>query len=89
MNFVRIQDYSRRETHPEKEKILKYLKSGEEYGAAAMSMKDVFTGKYTGIEYIFFADDKYAWSTELIYHVEKYDCKLPEDFLSHIESRIC
>ena len=29
-------------------------------------------------------DNEYVWSDELIYYVEKYNAKLPNEFVNHI-----
>ena len=88
MKAVRIENYALREKLSAKAAVLEYLRKGKTAAAVAGAMKDAVTGERTGVEYTWLMDDVYTWSTELIYHVEKYDCQLPRDFLTHIESRI-
>lgn len=81
---VEISDYNRREKHERKDDILRYLRGCADYAAIAGLLRDVFTGEYAKAEYLAYKDDAFKWTTKLVYHFEKYDCVLPEDFIQHI-----
>lgn len=67
-----------------KQKILKYLKSFHSDSAAGMSLVDEITGKTqkSGVEG--FEDGLFYWDTREIYHFEKYNLELNEDFIQHV-----
>lgn len=67
-----------------KAEILSYLRNAEVIAAAPGIMKDVLTGKRTGLEMLLYSDGRYIWKSEVIYYVEKYDMELPEAFIAHI-----
>lgn len=69
---------------PNKNKILEYLKSFDaEYCSAAL-VYDVVTGKETQTDELGFTDGEYTWYSSWIYHFEKYNLKLNDDFIEHI-----
>ena len=72
---------------PEKNKILQYLKSFEPDCASGMTLTDEVTGNDTDLSVNGFEDGTYFWDTRHIYHFEKYNLKLNNDFIKHVLSR--
>lgn len=71
---------------PEKDKILKYLKSFSPDCAAGMCLVDEITGEEVGIGVEGYEDGVYYWDTREIYHFEKYNMELQNDFLEYVLS---
>ena len=69
---------------PNKKQVLKYLRGCEVIAAAPGIMKDVFSNKAIPGEMLGYSDGKYYWGSETIYYFEKYNLKLPDDFLKEI-----
>ena len=72
----------------DKEKILKYLRSGTRGAVAAGYAKDVLTGDKIDGELCCYTDGKYAWRSDTVYYFEKYNIKLPEEFIKHALANI-
>lgn len=70
-----------------KDKILQYLKSFEPDCAAGMTLVDEITGADTGISVNGYEDGRYYWDTRHIYHFEKYNLKLNDDFVEYVLSK--
>jgi len=68
---------------PQKDAILKYMKNGKRPSCAPMMYKDRETGK-PAIDAYYLDDGKYTWSSDTIYHFEKYNYPLPSDFISYV-----
>lgn len=64
-----------------KDKILKYLKSWEIFAVAGM-VHDCVTGERLKIENVGYNDGQYVWSEQDIYHIEKYNAAVTEEFLN-------
>ena len=73
---------------PEKAEVLSYLKSASVAAASPGIMEDAFTGKSIPGEFLAYYDGKYTWRSDFIYHFEKYNLKLPDDFIAHVMKRI-
>ena len=69
---------------PQKESIIAYLRNGAIEAAAAGRARDVFTGERIPEEWVTLTDGIYEWDTSLIYHFDKYNIRLPDEFLRHI-----
>ena len=74
------------QTKVNKSKILLYLRNGEVIAAAAGRAVDILTGEKIQEEWLLFTDGVYQWDTSLIYHFNKYDIPLPQDFINHVLS---
>jgi len=66
-----------------KAELIAYLKSGEVISAAAGRAKDLLTGKRIPEEWLTYTDGVYHWDTSVVYHVDKYDMALPDEFITH------
>ena len=67
-----------------KEQILNYLKKETFIFVRLDILRDIFTGDTISYENRVLGDNEYVWSDELIYYVEKYNAKLPNEFVNHI-----
>ncbi len=56
-----------------KGEVLKYLKSKEPNAVAPGRATDVFTGEVIPTVFACYTDGKYAWRSDLIYYVERYN----------------
>lgn len=68
----------------DKKKVLQYLKNGTAGFASTAKFDDAMTGEQVNQEFCTFNDGEYGWSTQEIYHFEKYDIKLDDGFLKKI-----
>lgn len=68
----------------EKKAVLDYMKNGKSYCASARVVKDRITGDTTTIEDDWKTDGVFCWSQDMIYHFEKYNTPLADEFVSHI-----
>lgn len=66
-----------------KAKILEYLKKGKVTAAATGTAKDIITGKTIDEPFCMFTDGVYAWRSDTIYYVDKYNLKLEDEFIKH------
>ena len=70
----------------EKQAILDYFHSIPAWAVAPGVFKDIFTGKIViGIEA--FEDGVYYWHSDTVYYFEKYNLKLPDDFIAYVLSK--
>ena len=67
----------------EKKKILEYMRSFEPC-AVAGRVEDCKTGERTKEENIGFSDGLFLWCSQDIYHLERYDAAVCEDFAKMI-----
>ncbi len=67
-----------------KEKILTYMKSCASSSTAPAILTDVLTGEKLNISLECKNDGVYCWRTDYIYYIEKYDLKIPDDFIRHV-----
>lgn len=79
-----IKDSIQNKSISEKERILHYLKSAKKGAFSPGNIKDVITGEKISGEFCCYSDGEYAWRSDIIYYVEKYNLKLDSDFIKHI-----
>ena len=65
----------------QKEKVLDYLKSGHAAAATSAKLKDYISGEDISGETIGYTDGEFAWRSDLCYYFEKYNFKLPKEFV--------
>ncbi len=73
----------------EKAQVLKYMKSfSEPYSFTSQPVIDVFTNQK--FEYVDngFSDGVYIWHRSQIYHFEKYNLKLNDDFIKYVLNKM-
>ena len=69
---------------PQKDKVLQYMKNAKVAAAAPGIARDILTNDYISGSLKVYSDGEYAWRSDVIYYVEKYDMGLPEEFIDHI-----
>lgn len=69
-----------------KAKVLRYLKDGLNDGVRCSGIFDYVKGESTMDTIHLFTDGEYYWDSEEIYHFEKYNIPLDEQFLKKVLS---
>lgn len=72
------------EAIPNKKRILEYLRGCKVIAAAPGRMRDVFEDKTIPGQMLAYSDGTYYWGSEAIYYFDKYNMKLPDDFINRI-----
>ncbi|MBP7188139.1 MAG: hypothetical protein KBA55_15570 [Ruminococcus sp.] len=67
-----------------KDKLLTYMKQFDEEVAITKASEDYINGERQSNSVLCYTDRIYWWTNEQIYHFEKYDMKLNDDFISHV-----
>lgn len=67
-----------------KETVLNYLKQSPEYAFTSEPVKDYYTGEIVYDANNARSDGEYIWYESEIYHFEKYNLKLNDDFIEHV-----
>ncbi len=74
---------------PYKNIILDYFNSHTQNAAFASStIIDVVTGEDTRLPKALYDDGEYQWNSTFVYHFEKYNLKLNDDFIQHVLSNL-
>ena len=68
----------------DKQKVIAYLKSQKRVAGCPKAAIDCVTGEQISPSYSVYTDGEYDWCDFLIYHIEKYNVLLPQDFIEHI-----
>ena len=72
----------------EKETILRYFKEhNSETAIITCASTDYISGEKLSDSVTCFNDGEYCWTSEEIYHFEKYDLKLNDDFIRYVLSK--
>lgn len=83
-----VKDFvSETETY-DKEKVIEYLKTQKRVAGCPRTAIDCVTGNEIAPSFSVFTDGEYDWCDFLIYHIEKYNVLLPQDFLEHIFKQV-
>ena len=69
-----------------KQVILDYFKKISSFASSPSMAKDVITGESIG-GLNAYNDGFYYWHNDTVYHFEKYNLKLPDDFIKHVLSK--
>ena len=84
MGFPAMRDSFAAKPYSTKAEVLSYLKSGKTHIATAARIVDVISGERTFIPLVHMNDGEYTWTSKLIYYIDRYNLRLPED----VERRI-
>ena len=79
-----IRDAIYQDTVSNKRTLVSYLKKGKPFAAAPAINKDVLSGERIPGELLMLTDGVYEWRSDLVYYIEKYNLKLPDDFIKHV-----
>ena len=80
-----ITDYITDKIQYDREEVLQYLRSFRRIAFCPKRVHDLITGNEIATHFNIFCDGEYSWPDYLIYYVEKYNIRLPEDFLDKIQ----
>ena len=69
---------------PEKEKVLRYLQDTPDVAVSPSVLRDVFTGERLRMDLCAKSDGVYIWRSDIAYYFEKYDLKLPDEFIEYV-----
>lgn len=69
----------------DKDKIINYLSKQKRIAGCPRAAIDCLTGETVAPSFSVYSDGEYEWCDFLIYHIKKYNIKLPVDFLKKIE----
>ena len=67
-----------------KDTVLKYMKACKITSAAPGHVRDVIAGNVIDLPLECKSDGFFAWRSDFAYYIEKYDLRIPEEFIEHI-----
>lgn len=70
-------------TSPQKNRIIEYLKASQPCAACGLIF-DCVKGEDVKQENVGYCNDSYMWTSQDVYHIEKYDAAVSEDFLKEV-----
>ena len=70
-----------------KELILDYMKRIESTSASPAKIRDVITGQEIDLPLECKNDGVYGWRTDYMFYIEKYDLRIPDDFVKYVLSK--
>lgn len=73
---------------PEKERILRYLRGFPNYGTRCSTLYDYVEDVLYSPTVFSHFDGTYYWDDEEVYHFEKYNMELNEDFIKWVIERV-
>ncbi len=79
-----VRDFVTEKETYDKEKVIAYLKAQKRVSGCPRDAIDCVTGEKISSSYSVYTDGEYDWCDFLIYHIEKYNVLLPQDFVDHI-----
>lgn len=65
----------------DKEKVIRYLESQKRFAGCPRDAIDCITGEIISPSFSVYTDDEYSWCDFLIYHIRKYNIKLPKGLI--------
>jgi hypothetical protein len=69
---------------PDEELILAHLRAGRCTSASGGIMADAFDPTRRFASPAIMTDGVWEWPSTLIYYVERYHCRLPDEFVAHV-----
>lgn len=82
-----IKDYISESVAYDKKAVVAYLSSFSHYASCPKAAIDCITGKTISQSFLIYKDDEYCWPSFLIYHIEKYNIKLPQGLIDKINAK--
>ena len=81
-----LSELMRDDPHPMEQNILHYLNGGRNIAYIMGPSEDFLAPSKKNIRppHIY-TDGTWAWTSDVMYYVEKYHIQLPDDFLAHME----
>jgi len=66
--------------------IISYLRGSAHFIDFMGYYCDAFTGQIANLGITIYSDGNWVWDDIIIYHYEKYNLQLPEDFTEHVRT---
>lgn len=88
MGYPSMKDSMAAEPYENQTVIANYLRGGKVHMVTAAHVTDVVTGRKKDIELCHMNDGVFSWTTSILYHVEKYNLRLPAEFVTHVISKL-
>ena len=79
-----VVDYLVDKVEYDKKIVIDYLSSFNHLASCPRTAIDCVTGKEIASSFKVFTDGEYRWCDFLIYHVDKYNIRLPQAFINKI-----
>lgn len=87
-NYPSMRDSFAKQQYPEQKRVAAYLRNGTRFMASLALPRDAFTGQSISESTLVMHDDKYCWSSDLVYYIETYNLKLPAEIEQHILAQV-
>lgn len=68
-----------------KKKVIDYLSNQKRIAGCPKTAIDCVTGEKISDSFSVYSDGEFEWCDFLIYHIKKYNIKLPKEFINKIE----
>ncbi len=72
----------------DKQKMIDYLRGRKYTARCQRKIVDCVTGDYISSSYVVYDDGEFCWCDFLVYHIYKYDIRLPERLIEKAGARI-
>lgn len=79
-----VLDYISEKSIKRKKEVLKYLRSGKDDGIRCSTLFDYITQTLLTPSVKLYTDGEFYWDDEEIYHFEKYNMPLNEEFIKKV-----
>ncbi len=67
-----------------KDEVLNYMKKCKSSSASPAILRDVISGENINIPLECKSDGVYGWRTDYMYYIDKYNLKIPTEFINHV-----
>lgn len=64
-----------------KDKVIKYMETQKRIAGCPKEAIDCITGKTISPSFSVYSDGEFQWCDFLIYHIKKYNIRLPKEFI--------
>jgi len=82
-----IKDYLTDHVDYDKTAVIAYLSSFKHFASCPKNAIDCITGETISPSFLIYKDDEYCWPDFLIYHIRKYNIKLPKEFVDKVMNK--
>jgi len=70
------------------QRVARYLRAGVQFSVVPMLVHDIIAEERSAIGPLrYLTDGEWVWRSDLPYYVEKYHCRIPSEFITHMKSR--
>lgn len=81
-----IKSFLQKNADYNKDKVVSYLNKGKKIASCPKEAIDCITREPISPSFSLYTDGEYCWGDFLIYHINKYNIQLPENFLKKINT---